>query len=406
MRQGKSLPYFLIKALRLEGRKEMKIQKTVTDPKGIAEEYAAGKRFKEGLGENGIYEQSKINERFFVGDQWYGVQCGNSRPLARRNIIKRIGEYKMASVGAASVAVNYSADGVPDTVDIKRNADDLRESFFGGTKPDGVPDETEISVITSALSDYFRTTAERVKLENKKEQILRNAYISGMGILFTYWDDTVKTGLYADKNRNFPIKGDIAAEVLEVENVNFGDPNCQDVQKQPYIIISQRRDVDDVKREAHKNRMPTDSIAPDSDNSGSYGEYGSETYESRRVTVYTKLYKEWSEDGGDYRVMAVRVTENAVIRKPWCLNLRNYPISVFCWERRRGSAYGESEITYLIPNQIAVNRALTASVWAVMSAGMPKTVVNGDIVSENVTNDPGQVRCSMPEFRESIMQQS
>jgi len=64
---------------------------------------------------------------------------------------------------------------------------------------------------------------------------------------------------------------------------------------------------------------------------------------------------------------------------------------VFRWEDRASCAYGESEITYLIPNQIAVNRMLTASVWAVMNMGMPIMVVNGDVVNGPVTNDPGQV---------------
>ena len=34
---------------------------------------------------------------------------------------------------------------------------------------------------------------------------------------------------------------------------------------------------------------------------------------------------------------------------------------------------------------------LTASVWAVMMMGIPMTVVNGDVVTGEITNDPGQV---------------
>ena len=71
--------------------------------------------------------------------------------------------------------------------------------------------------------------------------------------------------------------------------------------------------------------------------------------------------------------------------------MRLYPLAVFRWERGRGGAYGESEITYLIPNQIAINRMITASVWAVMMMGMPIMVVNGDVVTQPITNDPGQV---------------
>jgi hypothetical protein len=45
----------------------------------------------------------------------------------------------------------------------------------------------------------------------------------------------------------------------------------------------------------------------------------------------------------------------------------------------------------MIPNQIAINRALSAAVWNLMKTGMPITVVNGDIVTEPLTNTPGQI---------------
>jgi hypothetical protein len=64
-------------------------------PNEIFEEYEQGMDYKASLGNRGIADQSKMNERFYVGDQWHGVQAGNSRPLVRRNIIKRIGEYKI-----------------------------------------------------------------------------------------------------------------------------------------------------------------------------------------------------------------------------------------------------------------------------------------------------------------------
>jgi hypothetical protein len=85
------------------------------------------------------------------------------------------------------------------------------------------------------------------------------------------------------------------------------------------------------------------------------------------------------------------VCREAVIRPAWDLGIRLYPFARLSWERRRGCAYGESEITYLIPNQIAINRMITASVWAVMMMGMPIMLVNSDIVTSDVTNDPGQV---------------
>lgn len=93
----------------------------------------------------------------------------------------------------------------------------------------------------TALSDYFKTTAERVKFDDLKEQALRNAYVSGTGVLYTYWDDKIRTGLYADESGTTPIQGDIACEVLDIENVYFGDPNLYDVQAQPISLSPSAR---------------------------------------------------------------------------------------------------------------------------------------------------------------------
>lgn len=376
------------------------------NPAQIFKEYRDGTQFKSGLGMRGLYDQSKMNERYFIGDQWYGVNCGNDRPLIRHNVIKRIGEYKMSVVGSSPITVSYSADGIPNTLGLKEAIRPIRDGIAQGNEAyieqmmamsaDTIPSNEEVTLIMSALSDYFRVTAERVKFNDKCEQALRNAFISGTGIIYTYWDDKVKTGLYADENRTTPIVGDIGCEVLDVENVYFGDPNLTDIQSQPYILVAQRKSVAELKREAKHNRRPQyeiDQIKPDNETGYEAGQISeNEPSESKKATVITKFWKEWDDDGSDYTLKAIKVCENAVIRPEWDVGIRLYPFASFLWERRRNCAYGESEITYLIPNQIAINRMMTASVWAVMMMGMPMLVVNSDVVDAgSLTNDPGQI---------------
>ena len=368
------------------------------EPEQIFAEYEAGRTFKSGLGRKGLYEQGKINERFYIGDQWHGARCGNDRPLVRHNVIKRIGDYKMAVVASNPVTVNYSVEGVPNTVGISDRARDERDAFAQGqVSPQetmGLPPEEELAVTMTALSDYFKTAAERVKFDDLKEQALRNAYVSGTGVLYTYWDDKIRTGLYADESGTTPIQGDIACEVLDIENVYFGDPNLYDVQAQPYIIIAQRKSVADLQREARRNgrsEAEIDAIKPDRDTGYMAGDRAEdEPEDSRKATALTKFWKEWGKDG-TCKIMASVAVRGATIRYRWDTKLRLYPLAVFRWERRRNCAYGESEITYLIPNQIAINRMLTANVWAVMMLGMPLTIVNRDIIQQPITNDPGQV---------------
>lgn len=370
-------------------------------PSKIFEEYTQGQRFKSGLGSRGLYDQNKMNERYYVGDQWYGVNCGNDRPLIRYNVIKRIGEYKMSVIGSSPVAVSFTADGVPNTIDLQERLRSVKSDLATGNigiesiVEEDIPTAEEINLVMSALSDYFRVTAERVKFSDKKDRVLHNAYIGGTGVLYTYWNENIRTGLYADQLHKTPIKGDIECEVLNIENVYFGDPNNDDVQTQPYILVAQRKSVSELKREAKKHRRPQDEIdkiAPDTQTGYWAGQMSEqEPTESDKTTVITKFWKEWNDDGTDYVLKAAKVCENAVIRPEWDVGIRLYPLAKFNWEQRNNCAYGDSEITYLIPNQIAINRMMTASVWAVMLMGMPIMVVNGDIVTQPISNNPGQI---------------
>lgn len=361
------------------------------EPSKIYKEYQEGIQFKNSVGDKGLYEQSKINERFYSGDQWHGAKCGTDRPLVRYNVIKRIGEYKISMLGSAPLTVNYSAEGIPNTLDLKKRISSIKDKMaVSGYQEQDIPENEEINLVMSALSDYHKVTAERLSFDEIRTDALRNAYSAGTGIIYTYWDKDVSTGLYADSGRTKAIKGDINCEVLDIENVYFGDPNLDDVQKQPFIIIAQRKSIKSLKEEAKANGLSEDEISQissDRDNSYMAGDRSTlEPSDSRKATVLTKF---WKDKNGT--IKACKATQSAFIRKEWDLNIRLYPLAKFSWDKRKNSAYGESEITYLIPNQIAINRMVTASVWAVMMMGMPIMIVNNDFVLDPVTNDPAQI---------------
>lgn len=344
-------------------------------PEQVQEEYRQAADYKRQLGSRGLYEQTRINERFYSGDQWYGVNCGDSRPLVRYNVIKRIGDYKMAVVGAQPVSVRFSAEGVPVTAASRDRVERYRDALRRGQTPPELPAEAAAQAMATGLTDYFATTAKRLKLEDLKQRVLRNAYISGTGVLYTYWDDCVSTGLYANEARTAPICGDIAAEVLDIEQVYMGDPSVEDVQQQPYIIIAQHRPVAEIQRlaKAHGCRR-----------------WGEIRGEDGHATLLTRFWKTWDE-AGQTVVRGIQVCGSVTVREAWDLGVKVYPLSVFRWEEKRHQCYGESEIPYLIPNQIAINRTISAGVWAVMMMGMPMMLVNGDVVTGPITNDPGQI---------------
>ena len=338
-------------------------------PIDIFEEFKNGNDFKNAIGNKGLFEQSRINERFYIGDQWHGAKCGNDRPLVRHNIIKRIGDYKISQILGTPISVNFSADGIPTS----ENTEFIKDTSGK------LPNSKEINYIMSAFSNYQKQTAERLKLETMSERVLKNAFISGTSVLYTYWEPTVMTGFYADLEKSVKLSGDICCEVLDIKDIVFGDPYCEEVQNQPFIIMSSKRDCESVLREARLAGADINTL-----------KLIEESAEKSKVTVLTKLYKEFKRDG-TFTVKCVKVTEKAFVRKEFDTGLHLYPLTVFHWERKANSAYGESEITYLIPNQIAINRMITANVWSNMTTGMPIMVVNGDTVPEKITNEPGQI---------------
>ncbi|MBQ6848128.1 MAG: hypothetical protein IJO62_04370 [Clostridia bacterium] len=336
-------------------------------PIEIFAEYQKGTQFKAAIGTRGLFEQSKINARFFVGDQWYGANCGTDKPLVRHNVIKRIGDYKMSQILNDKTAIGFSAEGIP-------TAEVTAPTEFSGPLSD-----TEISAVMTALDGYYSVTCERINFPSLSASVLKNAYISGTALLYTYWNPVLSTGTFADSKGTQPIKGDISCEILRIEDVVFGDPYCEELQNQPYVIISAKKNVANVVREArlYGADLSTLTLIEESAIDG-------------KVEVLTRLYKTINKDGS-ITVKGIKATSNAIVRSEFSTGLRLYPLAQLKWETMNFSAYGESEITYLIPNQIAINRLITANVWSEMSTGLPIMLVNGDTVNEKITNDPGQI---------------
>ncbi len=348
-------------------------------PEKIFEEYRQGIAYKKALGRLGLYEQNRINERFFAGDQWNGAGVGTERPLVRHNLIKRIGNFKMSNLAAGNITVKYAAEGLAD---IYSNREKLKLAKTELSKKSSVvyspiTCEDELSLVVSALNSYREVTANRVGLDRKLDKAIKEAYITGSGVIYTYFDPYLKTGLYADKIGGTQILGDIVCETISIENIYFADPECLDLQKQPYIILAERKKVSDIILEGKRAGTGEIELGRISDEGDG------------KATLLTKLFKVTLEDG-ETKIFATKVCENTVVRPVWDIGLRLYPVALFNWEQR-SHIYGESEVTHLIPNQIAINRMITASVWATMSAGMPLMIVNGDIVDSEISNDPGQI---------------
>jgi hypothetical protein len=88
------------------------------------------------------------------------------------------------------------------------------------------------------------------------------------------------------------------------------------------------------------------------------------------VTIVYKMYK---QNGTVHFSIATRWVD---IATDVDTGLTLYPIAHFNWEEKEGSARGEGEVRYLIPNQIEVNRTEVRRVLTVKYQAYPQKVVD------------------------------
>lgn len=104
----------------------------------------------------------------------------------------------------------------------------------------------------AVLEQAFASAMERSKVKTLGRMALRNACVDGDGCFYMHFDPEIETGQDA--------KGDIQVDCIDNTNVYFGNTASDEVERQPYILIALRRDVDEVKMEALQNRRPSTDI--------------------------------------------------------------------------------------------------------------------------------------------------
>ena len=344
----------------------------------IYRQYEMGRAYKSRIN---LYNDVDLNERYYAGDQWYGVQS-NGLPLPVLNFIRRVGNFLVASIQSRTTSMVFTAENeslspadflkinqMPDTFDAIYN----NEKYVEGKAPK--ISTAEKKAVAQLFTEYSNRTWERLKMESNNLKGLLDAFNTGDYIAYYYWDEELETGQDA--------KGDIGMELIDNVNTYFGDPNCKDIQKQPYIIIAFREMVDSVKSEAMKNGSPKadiESIVPDCDYNYQAGDRGKiELDYSGKCLCLLKLWRSKNPDG-KYSVKAMKATKSAVIRKAWDLKLPVYPIAMMNWKERKNSVHGVAETTGLIPNQVAVNKILAMEIVSTMNTAYPKVILDENCV--------------------------
>jgi hypothetical protein len=311
--------------------------------KRVAEAQVIWKKYEKGVTHHhrkDLYESTAQAYRMYEGDQWYGLEGGEKLPVY--NFIQPIVEYKTAMVAMQNIQIFFSP------------LDTIRPGAMA---------------ICDALNRYARQRWERQKLDSLLWKAVRDACIAGESFLYFY-------------NSN------LDCQILDNTAVYLGDEQQPDLQKQPYIIIYERRLVDDVRAEAKRNGLTAEEIAlivPDSSLStvvGDTEEVDPTEEGGGKCGCLLYLYR-----GADGFVHIKRSTKDVVYQPDTVLTgLKRYPLVSFVWMPRKNSARGVGEVQPLVQNQIEANRLLVRRLISAKLNAFAKPVY-----VENMIENPADI---------------
>jgi len=313
---------------------------TCKHPSGVWNEYTRAIGYNNTIN---LYNTVRDNEDFYIGDQWIGVKAPDL-PKPVLNILKP--------------SVNYFISTIC--------SDDI------GTQLNSFGDDAESEKLMRVFAKDIDRIMEDDKTKSKFREAVRDAAVTGDGILYWYWDDSIKTGSAS--------MGDVRSDIIPNINVLFGNPYEKQVQKQPYVIVAQRLPVQFVREEAEANGIEDyDCIVPDQDsNQGEQGDLNN---------LVTVLVKFWKEDG---TVRALKTTKTVMVREEWDTENKLYPVAWMRWYKKRSSYHGQAVVTGLIPNQITVNKLFAMYIKSVEMNAFPKIVYDMDKFRNGWSNRVGE----------------
>ncbi|MBE6700864.1 MAG: hypothetical protein E7582_03125 [Ruminococcaceae bacterium] len=304
-----------------------------------------------------LYDTVNKNERFWRGDQWNGVNSGGL-PTPVFNIFKRVISYFVSNIMSAKIALKIDAESA-GVIYKKEVRDDLVR-------------------VSNLLTSYLNYRFEKDNVTSLLYDGVRDAAISGDMFLYVYWDREKKT--LQDYT------GDFVTKLLDNTNVFFGDVNTTDIQSQPYILISGRDLVENLKEEARQNGISEEDIAKivsDSDYDTQSGDGAENELADTKCTYVIKLFRKNST------IFYQKSTKSCVITKEIDTRLTLYPLALMNWDKTKNSYHGTAAATGLIENQVYINKAFAMVMKHMINVSFSKVVYNSNLIDE-WTNEVGE----------------
>ena len=296
-------------------------------------EYQKGVMFNRS---HNLYTETEKNYNFYHGNQWEGAKLGDIQPVVF-NIVKPIVKYKLGVI-----------------------TQNHYEIIFNPNIYDTIEEGQALEQLCKVLNGHIAKVWELQKADQKVREASKDACINAEGIVHTYFED------------------EVIAEVIDKNNICYGNENSSDIQSQPYIIIAYRQPVSQVKDKARElgiEESEVKLILPDSDVQEQAGYAGITDEVNPMCLVLLKYYKK------NGKVYYTKGTKHVELEKEKATNMNLYPIAHCIWEEKKGSSRGIGAVACIIPNQIEINKIDARRALAVKIGAFQKLVYNQELVA-------------------------
>ncbi|MBQ8311180.1 MAG: hypothetical protein IJX80_09245 [Clostridia bacterium] len=309
-------------------------------------QYEAGKDYKRSIG---LYETVRRNERFYRGDQWYGVRNDLPRPVF--NLVRRVTDYLVAGVATGEISIRYTDNSLPF-----------------------LTRESERLAVEAGIAALNGNAARRWKLNRMDTLVHRallDAALTGDGVFYCWWDpDQIDGQLW---------HGDIRTDTVDSTSLFVADVNSSDLQSQDYVILSGRATVASLRREAQKagcTEREVASITQDDEQNVQAGDLSATELPGEEKATY--LLRFFRENG---EVIFEKSTRSCLIRRIRT-GLSLYPVAYFHWHDSKGCFHGSAPVSDMIANQKYINTAYAMAMKHMSDTAFSKIVYDKSRIPE------------------------
>lgn len=350
--------------------------------------------------ENGLAYQKKLRLKdtceqcvdFYEGRQWpQATERTKNLPRPIENLIEMIVVSKKANILSSKISTVYKP------LIYNKNLSDLATK--GAT----------------AFTNFAEHIAKEIKQEDLDEKAIEDGLVKGPYFYHYFWDKEKTTGMAK-------FNGGLNGQIIDCLSIVFANPKQKDEQKQKWIIIQSRENIDTLKELAKKNGITKTEIELIQSDTDSEKNYDAEEQEGEEyATVLTRYFRKNGE------VYYTKSTKDMIVQeetpltpnakdvhlevdeenktnedkeqvdidkpekiKPFKFTL--YPIAVGEYKSRAKSIYGRGEVEPLIPAQRSINFNYAMMQMAGQNMGFPKIKVRPKALQgKEITNVPGEM---------------